>query len=418
MKYGLNKKIILSFWILLSGAISVIAQSSTDWIEISSNVPMSLPDGNFKDVHFVGNEGWITFDELYNNNGAILYTDNAGVSFSIQSIPEVPNVIEMVSTDIGFVGCLSGNVYYTSNGGEQWNLLSGSLESEIYGIDVIADPLMGYVCGKYGWISKFDTNQVYPHDQPFGNWMIQVDLHDIEFPLDTNEGWVCGELTIGHYADGKWDSLIVPPCDHYYALSFIDVDTGWCAGGQGTFMTPEIAHTKDGINWHVQEHPLLDQLLYDVYFLDKNWGWSVGYYILATIDGGGTWVKEAQNFGNIWNAVQAVYGSAVYVVGKNKRILKRDIIISVAELQSTRIMNAYPNPFATTTTIKYELTEPSLVQLTIYNAIGEVVYKAEDYIMPQGVHTVTWSPSHLPEGLYYAVLRSEEGVSVVKMVKQ
>jgi len=78
----------------------------------------------------------------------------------------------------------------------------------------------------------------------------------------------------------------------------------------------------------------------------------------------------------------------------------------------------YPNPFTTSTTIEYELIEPTHVNLTIYNAIGETIYEAEDRLMPIGKQTFIWSAESLPEGLYYAVLRSGEGVSVVKMFKQ
>ncbi|MBE9483525.1 MAG: T9SS type A sorting domain-containing protein, partial [Bacteroidetes bacterium] len=67
---------------------------------------------------------------------------------------------------------------------------------------------------------------------------------------------------------------------------------------------------------------------------------------------------------------------------------------------------------------EYELKEISNIQFTIYNVIGEVVYKAEDRILPRGSHKVTWSPGHLPEGMYYGVLRSGDGVSVVKLIKQ
>ena len=111
MEQGIRIRTVIILWWLLSGVLSIHAQSSADWTEISDNIPMSLPDGDFLDVHFVGDEGWITFDELYNNNGVILYTDNAGLSFSILSFPEIPNVIEMVNAEIGFVGCLSGKVY-------------------------------------------------------------------------------------------------------------------------------------------------------------------------------------------------------------------------------------------------------------------------------------------------------------------
>ena len=81
-------------------------------------------------------------------------------------------------------------------------------------------------------------------------------------------------------------------------------------------------------------------------------------------------------------------------------------------------MSTYPNPFTTFTTIEYELSEISNIQFTIYNVIGEVVYQAVDRMMPQGKHSFTWSADRLPEGLYYGVLRSGEGVSVVKIIKQ
>ena len=92
--------------------------------------------------------------------------------------------------------------------------------------------------------------------------------------------------------------------------------------------------------------------------------------------------------------------------------------VGISEQQSASQLSAYPNPFTTTTTIEYKLSEPSHVQLIIYNAIGEMIHMAEDRMMPVGKHSFTWTADRLPEGLYYAVLRSEEGVAVVKMVKQ
>jgi len=95
------------------------------------------------------------------------------------------------------------------------------------------------------------------------------------------------------------------------------------------------------------------------------------------------------------------------------------VIVEVEELgRVNSSLKCYPNPFTTCTTIEYELTEPSRVQLRIYNAIGRVVYQAEDRNMAMGKHSFVWTADRLPEGLYYAVLKSEVGVSVVKMIKQ
>ena len=423
MEQGMRIRIrVLIFqWLLLACTLATYAQSAV-WTEISDNVPSFLPDGDFLDVQFIGEKGWIVFSEVYNNNGIILYTDDGGLSFIAQDIPQVPRAIDMVTEDIGFVGCSSGNVYYTSNGGNDWNPVSGILGSEIYGIDAINDPLVGYACGQNGWIAKFDTNQFLSQQQPFGSWMEHPDLFDVEFPADTNEGWVCGNKVIGHFSGGTWDSLSVPYCDSYYALSFIAEDSGWCAGGQGTLMKPVIVNTTDGTDWQEQMHPLIDQWLYDIFFLNKDLGWSVGMYILATINGGGTWEREAQEFMNTWNSVCAVEGSAVYVVGNNKRILKKDLLNSVREPGIPATLNIYPNPFTTATTIEYELNGNPQIQITIYNSIGEIVHQITQSpshpVSQSPSPKVIWSPTHLPPGLYYAVLKHEEGVSVVKMIKQ
>jgi len=91
---------------------------------------------------------------------------------------------------------------------------------------------------------------------------------------------------------------------------------------------------------------------------------------------------------------------------------------SIPEQQSVSQLSAYPNPFTTSTTIEFELNGKSKIQISIYNTMGEVVYQTEERLMLPGSHILTWSPGHLPTGLYYGVLKSEDGVSAVNMVKQ
>ncbi|NQT78134.1 MAG: T9SS type A sorting domain-containing protein [Bacteroidetes bacterium] len=127
-------------------------------------------------------------------------------------------------------------------------------------------------------------------------------------------------------------------------------------------------------------------------------------------------ISSVCNYLLIPNGYVEIHNNAVGC--NNQAEVEEACTVSIPEQRSDPLLSIYPNPFTTSTTIEYELTELSHVQLTIYNAIGEVVYKAVDRILSQGSHTVTWSPRLLPGGLYYAVLRSEEGVSVVKMIKQ
>ncbi|MEE4257001.1 MAG: T9SS type A sorting domain-containing protein [Bacteroidales bacterium] len=92
--------------------------------------------------------------------------------------------------------------------------------------------------------------------------------------------------------------------------------------------------------------------------------------------------------------------------------------VSIPKHQSASQLSAYPNPFSTSTTIEYELYTISSIQYTVYNMTGEAVFGTEEKHLLPGHHSITWSPGHLPAGLYYGVMRSKEGVSVVKMVKQ
>jgi len=92
--------------------------------------------------------------------------------------------------------------------------------------------------------------------------------------------------------------------------------------------------------------------------------------------------------------------------------------VNIGEHDQLFTLAVFPNPFTTSVTIEFTLEGNSEIQLSIYNTMGEVVYDSKERMIAPGTHKVTWSPGHHPGGLYYAVLRSEEVVSVVKMIKQ
>ena len=94
-----------------------------------------------------------------------------------------------------------------------------------------------------------------------------------------------------------------------------------------------------------------------------------------------------------------------------------EIITGIDEMAIDQNLKAYPNPFTTSTAIGFALNRKSKIQISIFNTIGEEVFYKENYL-DQGTHHFSWSPHHLPAGLYFAVLRSGEGVSVVKLIKQ
>lgn len=81
-----------------------------------------------------------------------------------------------------------------------------------------------------------------------------------------------------------------------------------------------------------------------------------------------------------------------------------------------KLFSNYPNPFNPITTIKYEIANPDLVQLNIYNLIGEkVAILVNDYKVA-GNYSIEFDGSNLPSGVYVYVLRVGSVYKVKKMV--
>ncbi|MEM8525395.1 MAG: M14 family zinc carboxypeptidase [Bacteroidota bacterium] len=77
----------------------------------------------------------------------------------------------------------------------------------------------------------------------------------------------------------------------------------------------------------------------------------------------------------------------------------------------------YPNPFSEQTTIQYELTKNSSVQVTILDLTGKIV----EVLLPAssqqaGLHQVNWSASNQQVGLYVVRLQIGERVLMKKLV--
>ncbi len=80
-------------------------------------------------------------------------------------------------------------------------------------------------------------------------------------------------------------------------------------------------------------------------------------------------------------------------------------------------MNVFSTPFTHATTIEYELQQPSKVQITIYNHLGEQVAGFACGRQGQGRHTFSWHPHNLSAGVYYCVLRTDKGTKTAKKLK-
>ena len=76
----------------------------------------------------------------------------------------------------------------------------------------------------------------------------------------------------------------------------------------------------------------------------------------------------------------------------------------------------YPNPFNPTTTIKFSIPEVTKATLTIYNVLGERVSVLVNSELEAGNYSYQWNARNVATGLYIYELRTDNFVSVKKML--
>jgi hypothetical protein len=91
-------------------------------------------------------------------------------------------------------------------------------------------------------------------------------------------------------------------------------------------------------------------------------------------------------------------------------------VTNINEHLALQSFNVSPNPFNSSTTLSYELKEPSTVQLSIFNQLGQLVYQHSEN-QQQGMQKLQWKAEEQPEGLYYYQLQAGNQKATGKLVK-
>jgi hypothetical protein len=76
----------------------------------------------------------------------------------------------------------------------------------------------------------------------------------------------------------------------------------------------------------------------------------------------------------------------------------------------------YPNPFNPETIIRFEVPVTAFVNLTIYNAVGELISVLVNKQMERGVYLWKFDAGNLPSGIYFYRLSSGDQIFTKKMI--
>jgi formylglycine-generating enzyme required for sulfatase activity len=80
------------------------------------------------------------------------------------------------------------------------------------------------------------------------------------------------------------------------------------------------------------------------------------------------------------------------------------------------LLKIYPNPFNSTTTIKYKVTEPGFVSLKVFDAMGNQVTSLVNEQKPSGDYLIEWNAAGFKSGIYFCKLQTGKFSEAKKML--
>ena len=92
------------------------------------------------------------------------------------------------------------------------------------------------------------------------------------------------------------------------------------------------------------------------------------------------------------------------------------VTAGAAEPERYALSQNYPNPFNPSTQIAFTIPRSSLVQLRVYNVLGQEVATLVNGTLVAGTHVVTFNSSGLASGMYFYRITAGDYVNAKKMV--
>ncbi|MCB9357391.1 MAG: T9SS type A sorting domain-containing protein [Calditrichaeota bacterium] len=83
---------------------------------------------------------------------------------------------------------------------------------------------------------------------------------------------------------------------------------------------------------------------------------------------------------------------------------------------NTLALSAYPNPFNSTVTIRYDLPQAGSVTLAVYDLQGRKVSTLMNEFAPSGSNELRWSPDQLASGVYFLTLEAPLATTTSKLL--
>ena len=197
------------------GTIYKTVNAGVDWNPQTSNIENHLKAVFFTDVSY----GWVVGD-----NGTILHTTNGGTTWNLQTSPYsgFQDDVQFFDRNNGWITA-NFQLLHTTDGGTNWEYANSSISTNLH--LHFTDPLNGWVCGNWGYISHTNDGGQTWYTQ---NSNTDASFLDIYF-YDAYTGWAVGDA-------GRIIKTTTGGCENFTVD--LGPDTAICNGKSFTFYAP------------------------------------------------------------------------------------------------------------------------------------------------------------------------------------
>ena len=395
------------------------SQLNSQWVNLNMGNGFNIFDFSFPNSQ----TGYIC-----GYGGLFKKTTNGGTNWDNLSFPTTQfnlNAVHFFTPNIGLLASDSDTIYRTVNGAQNWS------DKIFIGISVFdfqfLDSLKGYAAGNNRFAKTTNGGM---------NWTVStIQTIGQIFFINDMTGWTIANISAGSNILKTTDSGDSWQIQHstsdfriIYDIFFVDENTGYTSGYRHSILKT----TNGGANWFSQNDVPGASGLYSIYFINHITGWTVGDFYSTTnasafytTNGGTTWNinTDISGAGRL-NRVKINNSPVGYVAGQSQRMYKTTNAggltaitgsFNISSLEYSLSQN-YPNPFNPTTKINFAIPKQGLVTLRIYDVLGREVRTLINEVKSAGSYTVDFNASEYSSGVYFYRIQANDFIDVKRML--
>jgi photosystem II stability/assembly factor-like uncharacterized protein len=419
----------------------------------------SFPQLHFNKINILDSNIAFFGGGVFNPSHSVLYRRNSNGNWKrlpmngLDSLSYIQGIWAKDTLNITIV--MRSKIFYTSNGGESWNLLIESIPG--YNFNTLEfskkNKSTGYVFSS-SYITSNNWGHVYKSTDFGLTWFetssFDVDSNHSGFPIDNTS--VTDSL---HYYIGLFNSpqILTIPLKMVYT---IDGGYTWLNSlfpGQAHSIG-EVAFKYDNMTGIV----LGAAFSYTNFYKTTNRGnnWSIVHTEPDNAPWGMNWIPDSDIFyvsmnnrflkstnnGDNWFSVSnagpngsffsmdfirkdnRIYGWLLHIVSGTMRVLRVLDSVNTVGIQNVssiqpeefNLHQNYPNPFNPETRIKFEVPINSHVKLKVFDMLGREIAIIVDQKISPGSYEYTFNADEygLTSGIYFYTLLSDEKIIQTK----